>query len=195
MRGKAIKTVLTGMILTLVFSVSSCRRDPLSPGVEYMPDMYRTRSYKAFVNYDHPDSLWMRTPVAGTIAYSSDPIRKYDNLPYAFSNTAEGYEAAGAQLRNPLPFNEVTLAEGKVLYGKYCIMCHGESGKGDGILVQNDKFPPPPSYSGQLKDLVEGKMFHSITYGKGLMGSHASQVTKSDRWKIIMHVQQLQKLD
>ena len=40
--------------------------------------------------------------------------------------------------------------------------------------------------------LSEGKMFHSIYYGKGILGSHSSQVSKAEIWKIILHIQKLQ---
>ena len=43
------------------------------------------------------------------------------------------------------------------------------------------------------KDLAEGKMFFSITYGKNLMGSHASQLSPEDSWKIILFIKELQK--
>ena len=42
-----------------------------------------------------------------------------------------------------------------------------------------------------MKNIPEGKMFHSIQYGKVMMGSHASQLTVEDRWKIIRYVQAL----
>jgi hypothetical protein len=35
-------------------------------------------------------------------------------------------------------------------------------------------------------------MYHTIQWGKNMMGSHASQLTPTQRWKIIMHVQTLQ---
>ena len=76
-----------------------------------------------------------------------------------------------------------------------CMHCHGKEGQGDGQLIETGKFPPPPAYNGPaLKELPEGKMFHTITYGKGLMGSHASQLTKEERWKVIHYIQELQKL-
>ena len=76
-----------------------------------------------------------------------------------------------------------------------CSHCHGEKGEGNGSLIATGKFPPPPAYNGgALKNLTEGKMFHTITYGKGLMGSHASQLTKEDRWKVIQYIQELQQL-
>ncbi len=43
------------------------------------------------------------------------------------------------------------------------------------------------------KNITEGHIFHVITYGKGLMGAHGSQVSEEDRWKIAMYVKELQK--
>lgn len=190
-----IKKVFPAAVFLLVlFAVSSCK-DPLSPGVEYMPDMYRTSAVKAYVNYDYPDSITARMPVEGTIPYAAEPEERYNKMPYPFPNTPEGYEAAGVNIKSTVEETEENLAEGKRLYTNYCMMCHGEQGKGDGILVQREKFPPPPSYSGQLKDLPEGKMFHSVTFGKGLMGPHASLLSKTERWKIIQYVKQLQKIE
>jgi hypothetical protein len=63
---------------------------------------------------------------------------------------------------------------------------------GDGKLIQIDKYPPPPPFNGALKNLEEGKMFHSLHYGKNLMPSHATQLTKEERWKIVLHIQELQ---
>lgn len=183
--------LLSGVAL---LSVVSCQSDPLSPGVEYMPDMYRTPAYGTYVNYNNSDSMVSRKPVEGTIpfSYNHDGI-SLNNLPYPYNNNLEGYTAAGNNLKNPIALNDDVLAEGKALYAKFCIHCHGEKGEGNGSLVNNDKYPAPPSYTNQLKDLPEGKIFHSIHYGKGLMGSHASQISKIDRWKIVHYVQKLQK--
>ena len=52
------------------------------------------------------------------------------------------------------------------------------AGPGEGSPAAG--FPPPPSYStgassrgGAMKDLTPGKIFHTITYGVNMMGSHA----------------------
>ena len=34
-----------------------------------------------------------------------------------------------------------------------------------------------------------------MTYGKGLMGSHAGQLTQEERWKLVLYVQKLQGND
>lgn len=175
--------------VAIVFT--SCeKRDPNSPGVEFMPDMYRSPSLESNMAYvyiengkETLDTLQAnRMPVAGTIA------RGY--MPYTYPNSSEGYEAAGTNLRNPLQSNELFLKEGEELYGKYCVHCHGKGGEGDGLV--GGKLPgPPPAYS-TLKNLSEGKMFHTITFGKGLMGAHASLMSQEERWKVILYIRKLQ---
>lgn len=176
---------------SILISVSSCTKTPDSPGHEYMPDMYRSPSIETYVNYAHPDSMMSRQTVEGTVPYSLDPSKKLNSMPYPYANTSEGYEAAGANLKNPLEKSNKNTEEGKVLYTKFCVHCHGDQGNGDGSLVANDKFPPPPAYN-KIAGLTEGKMFHTMTYGKGLMGSHASQLNKEERWKLVLYVQKLQ---
>ena len=162
-------------------------------GVQFMDDMYPSRAYETYgENANFSNNMASRLPADGSIP------RGY--LPYPYPNSTEGYEMAGDSLKNPIPLTETVLSEGQELYVKFCMHCHGETGNGDGLVVTHGNFPPPPSYStgassggGDMKDLSEGKMFHSITYGRNLMGSHASQVTQEERWKIIHYVQTLQQ--
>ena len=153
-----------------------------------MPDMYRSPSLETYSEDDFfADSMSTRNPVAGAIA------RGY--MPYPYANDTTGYSAAGKFLKNPIPLTPEVLAEGELLFTKFCIHCHGAEGKGNGTIVANGKFPgAPPSYSGPLKNLPEGKIFHTLMYGKGLMGSHASQLSREERWKLVHYVQKLQKL-
>lgn len=210
---KIIKLMaLSGLILGGLFT--SCQSDSNSPGLEYMPDMYRSPSIEAYVDYGLVkerivDSLVKDTPSLlpplGTVPYSTSEL---NDLPYAhgapigFDKTHGLYEAIFDSTGyvdaimdvNPITFSEDVLKEGKRLYGNFCIHCHGKKGDGQGSVVTNSggKFPPPPSYTNQLKDLPSGQIFYSMTYGKGLMGSHASQLTKEERWKVVYYVQKLQ---
>ncbi len=171
------------------FYMVSCGSKSQSPGVEYMPDMYRTPALEPYSgNTNYADSMEARKPAEGSIA------RGY--LPYGIPNSTEGYEMAGTLLKNPLPPNEDVLADGKVIYTKYCVHCHGVEGAGDGPTVTAGGHPPPPAYnSASLKNLPEGKMFHTITYGKNLMGAHSSQLNAEERWTVIRYVQTLQNPD
>lgn len=189
MNYRNIKLAVTGACVALVFvSLTSCgKKDENSPGVEFMPDMYRSPSLEYYSTHtlDGDTANNAMLPVKGTVA------RGY--MPYAYENTPEGYEAAGLNLKNPLAAadREKWEKDGEVLYGKFCIHCHGATGAGDGKV--GGKLPgPPPAYNGALKNLPEGKIFHSITYGKNSMGSHASQLTAEERWKLVYYVQKLQ---
>ncbi len=182
---------LTVAAVTVISSCSNKR----STGLEYARNMYDPIGY----NPDQPnknfkDGKTAQDPPAGTMPVGFD---KYDIYP----NSIDGYQAASAGLTNPLPVRITTLEEGKTLYLNMCSHCHGMEGKGDGSIVKLDKFPAPPSYStgnssrgGAMKDLTDGKIYHTITHGVNLMGPHKSQLSPEQRWKIVMYVHELQKL-
>lgn len=183
----------------LVLLMGACNNDPLSPGIEYMPDMYRSPAIEEYVDYGEMkdrinDSVAQTqsamTPVTGTIPYSADPSKAQFNYPYPYPNTPEGYEAAGAGLKNPVMFTEDVYLQAQAKYVVYCQHCHGEKGNGQGGLVQKGKFAAPPAYQG-IEGLTQGKMFHTLMYGKGNMGSHAGQISREDRWKLVHYVQTL----
>lgn len=177
-----------------LLALASCGvSDSNSPGVEYMPDMYRSPSIEVYVDYENPDKMSVRLPVEGTIVYTDNADEEMFNYPYAYENSFEGYELAGAGLVSPIPFNDQTVAEGKIVYQRFCIHCHGKTGQGDGAIPTKADYPPPPAYNGNaLKELPEGKMYHTLTFGKGMMGSHASQLNPKDRWMVIQYVKYLQ---
>lgn len=185
---KTIKSTVFGLTAaTLIAGFASCgKKDANSPGVEFMPDMYISPSMEVYDTREIDGDTMYSTqflPVKGTIA------RGY--MPYAYPNTQEGYEQAGLYLKNPIALTPQVDKDGEALYVKFCLHCHGASGSGDGKVGQ--KLPgAPPAYNGALKNLSEGKIFHSITYGKGLMGNHASILTQEERWKLVHYVQKLQ---
>ena len=200
------KNTITPVAAAITMMFASCVNNPDSPGLEYMPDMYRSPAVEAYVDYGE-DPYYVteefaasqrntpsaRLPVEGTISFSGED--KAFNLPYPYPNTPEGYEAAGAELVSPIASSEENIAAGAILYGQMCTQCHGEEGKGDGAISRNGHIVGIPSYSGKLKDLPEGKMYHTLQYGKGLMGSHASQLSQRDRWLIIEYIKTLQGND
>jgi hypothetical protein len=185
---------LAFIIVAAATFISSCGNDR-SPGWEFAPNMYESIPY----NPDQPNKNFKngqtaQMPPAGTVPVGFDPVDEYPN-------TLEGYQEASTNLHNPLVANSANLAEGRVLFEHMCSHCHGAEGKGDGSIVKMEKFPPPPSYStglssrgGAMKDLTDGKIFHTITYGWNLMPSHRAQLEPVERWKIVMFVHELQKL-
>jgi len=182
MKRKYLNRLSKLFIVVAVISITSCKEEGgLAP--EYMPDMYRSPAIEPYVDYadyGNPDVMSVRKPVEGTIPRGFQP--------YGYENTNEGYELAGQTLKNPIAYSENVMKNGEELYGMFCVHCHGKTGQGDGTLVERDKFPPIPTKFSPTLELTEGKMFHAITYGKGLMGAHASQLNKEERWKLVHYI-------
>ena len=196
--------LLAGVIAVLA---TSCSTDPQEPGRTFVPDMQYSQAYEYYdVNPEFAeygmDTLTSRKPVAGSIHYGSLPPVSDDTLnedalvvaylyKHYYAETIEDYERAGEELRNPLPLTEEILAEGAIIYNVNCMVCHGATGMGDGSVVQSGAYPPVPSYQDRLPTITVGKMFHSITYGRNLMGPYSSQLTPEERWKVIYYIQKL----
>jgi mono/diheme cytochrome c family protein len=143
------------------------------------------------------NGMTMRIPPANTV-----PRNKNGFLPYRIPK--DSLELAAKVLINPIDSTmaEAAIKDGKILYDRYCEHCHGSKGMGDGLVASPRKDDPDglPVFAGvanlqseALKGISEGHIFHVITWGKGLMGSHGSQVSPEDRWKIAKYVKTLQK--
>jgi mono/diheme cytochrome c family protein len=176
-----MKSLKLFIALVVFAGIISCN-DKRKPQLEYMPDMYVS------IPYDTDDADGLNgepvnsKPVAGTIPRGGHPA-------YDIPDTAEGYEKAKTELKNPLEASEVNLEKGKELYNIYCISCHGKKGDGNGYLSQAEKFEGIPSYKD--REITAGSVYHVIIHGKNLMGSHSGQLTYNERWQIIHYVEQL----
>ncbi len=184
-----------GSVGILTAFLFACTSDENSPGLEYMPDMYRSPAIEVYVDYNNPNS-----PSALQAPENSIP-RGYK--PYTYPNTNEGYELAGQELKNPLKLDQKVLDEGKVLYTSFCAHCHGKKGKGEGSIT-NAIYGAVPSYADEtpnrrgnrsMSQLKEGHIYHTIMYGLNAMGPHSSLIREQDRWKIVAYVQTLQGKD
>ena len=183
---------ITVMMFASALVVTSCK-DKRSTGWEYAPNMYEHIAYDPDeLNPNFKDGKTAQLPPAGTIPVG---FVKFD-----YDKTNDGYAKASLEVKSPLEQTPQNFAEGKILFEHFCSPCHGLGGQGDGLVVQHG-FPPPPSYSkgqssrgGAMKDLTDGKIYHTITYGLNSMGSYASQLDPTERWKVIMYVHHLQTL-
>ena len=184
--GTAVITIAASVVFT------SCK-DKRSTGWEYAPNMYEHIAYDPDQrNPNFKDGKTAQVPPAGTIPVG---FVKFD-----YPNTLDGYNQASLEVKNALAMTEQNMADGKALFTTFCSPCHGLTGKADGTVVAHG-FPAPPSYStgqssrgGAMKDLTDGKIYHTITYGLNNMGSYASQLSPEERWKVVMYVHHLQTL-
>lgn len=185
---KKIK-ILTAFIMIIGFMVGlqSCgsKRDP---GRIYMPDMAYSRAYEAYApnNLAKEDINYKPYPVEGT-------IRRGDLFPYPLANDSIGYSMS-AQVKDPLPPNTPEqMKEAERLFNINCGICHGAKMDAQGPLATGGKVPAVANLTlAQYVAMPEGTMFHSITYGKGNMGSYASQLSREQRWMVVQYVKALQ---
>ena len=192
-------SILTAAVL--LFAATACQDSHNDTGSEYAPQMYDAVGYEPYrqirPNTVNPYGLNMRDPARGTVSrpnyhttFGSGDSSATDLMIYNIPKDSIGL--AERVLVDPSPQTAKALEEGKVLYGRYCIHCHGEGGKGDGLVGK--EYKGVPSYSADAyKTMNDGHIFHVITHGKGRMWPHGSQMTPEERWKIVQYVHKLQQ--
>lgn len=181
--------------------LAACNDVRRNPGREYMPDMAHSRAYETYDQRDstkftedasHPGDkiFYNNLPVAGTIARGEDmPFPLTKDLPGDTINYV-----ASRQITNPVPpLDEADMKEAERLYLINCGICHGAKLDGNGPLYKggDGPFPAAPKNLATL-NMPDGQMFYSITYGKNLMGSYESQLTRQQRWEIIHYIRSKQ---
>ncbi len=190
MKIKKYTLLALGTVAIAATFFSSCiQENPDSPGWEYMPDMYRSPAPEPngiYISAATPDSLSNRMPAPGSIPRGWTP--------FPYSNDTTGDRLASMFWKSPLHVTDSIEDKGKFLYERNCIYCHGPKGDGAGPLVESGKFPSAPiSYITLHNDgkLTGGHVYHVITYGKNVMGSHATQLDPQERWEVIAYVMRL----
>ena len=146
--------------------------------------------------------MLMRVPPEGTRArnrqyypYPKDPL------------------TAGKKLKNPLPKTREILIQGRRHYERYCIYCHGAKGDaGEGALVASKMAIKPASLlTNKAKAYSEGRLYHIIYEGQGLMGAYRIQLGATEQvlmshymeeasykgsnriWAVVHYIRALQK--
>jgi mono/diheme cytochrome c family protein len=195
------KIVLAASIFSLGLGLVSCGgASGNDPGRAYMPDMYYARAYEAY-GYNNVegeyDSLRQRgilyngLPVPGTVA-------RGEMLPYHVTGDSTGL-AASQGLKSPLDTlttSKGLMKEAERLYLINCGICHGTALDGNGPLWKGGEGPypaaPRPLNADYAINLTDGHYYHVITFGKGAMGSYASQLNPEQRWMVIKYIRSKQ---
>jgi mono/diheme cytochrome c family protein len=218
MKNTFFSILLLSLVSAIV--VTSCKPSGNNPGRTFLPDMtysnaYETYASTKFQNQSDEDSISAILPEAGTIPRGYFPkdeeIRNNESLmmSHMFKNYFENptgnpgvddnaqRELAKSALKNPYALTNDVLARGEKVYNIYCAVCHGKGGAGDGsivILPDGSEGPYtaiPPAFETRLPGLSEGEIFYSISYGKNMMGGYFTQVSVSDRWKLVHYIKGL----
>jgi mono/diheme cytochrome c family protein len=119
------------------------------------------------------------------------------SVPYYYNDTEEERERAGREiLMNPFPISAASLEKGKELYNIFCGTCHGEKADGNGYLLREDggKYPAQPAnlINEEFTAASNGRFYHSIMYGKNVMGGYSDKLSFEERWSVIHYIRSLQ---
>lgn len=186
--------------------IISCNDVKRNPSNVYMPDMAYSRAYETYAERDSDffttDSLerglkifYNNKPVAGTIA-------RGEEMPFLLAKDAAGDSTSyvtSRNIKNPIDsMSKKELVEAERLYLINCGICHGAKLDGNGPLYKGGEGPFPAKPATLVGDakyeaMPAGMMFYSATYGKNLMGSYASQLSRKQRWEVIYYIKAKQK--
>jgi mono/diheme cytochrome c family protein len=166
------------------------------------------------------DGSSARPLVEGTVTRSGGQSDGYEFYRSALTTTAQGasasvhngeMNAAAADFPPDFPRSgedlRRALERGQERFNIYCSACHGETGAGDGMIVQRGFIRPPAFYpiaghrrldpdlyrrETNLLTVPPGYIVDKITNGYGAMYSYAARVAPADRWAIAAYVRVLQ---
>ena len=175
--------------IALVISVSLSwllTPNPARPNFEFLPQMAHAPRYNAFApNPNFNNGATLQRPEPGTIPRELMPLH--------YAATAQDAIRAGQELQNPLSAdNRRARDRGAFVFANFCAVCHGPGGAGNGPVAQRG-YPPPPSLLAEhAQKMKDGQLFHVLTYGQNNMPSYASQISRDDRWSVILCVRVMQ---
>jgi len=93
----------------------------------------------------------------------------------------------------PMPVTSDVMARGQERFNVFCSPCHGQTGQGNGMVVQRGFRAPPSYHEARLRDAPAGYFFDVMTHGFGAMFDYSSQISVSDRWAIAAYIRALQR--
>lgn len=182
-----LNLLLAIVFLVLIIANVYVRPNSERLNFEFLPEMVRTPSYKAFdQNEVFANGATFQAPPPHTVAQGIVllPVSK---------DQADALRA-GEVLTNPFSAEDLAVyTRGSEVFRIWCMPCHGGTGIGDGPVAMRGFPAPPPLTSQNSVAMKDGHMFHLISYGQNNMPGYATQISSEDRWKAVIFVRTLQR--
>lgn len=101
--------------------------------------------------------------------------------------------ASADKIVNPVKSDTKSVASGKKIYKMLCSVCHGMTGKGDGIGGTGLKPKPADLTSAAFQSHSDGAIFWKIEQGRSPMPTYKTSIPEKKRWEIINYLRTLKK--
>jgi mono/diheme cytochrome c family protein len=100
---------------------------------------------------------------------------------------------AAARRKNPVPANAESIAAGQKVYETHCAECHGDSGKGDGMMAESLNEKPADFTDDKWEHgTTDGELFMVIRDGTGEeMKGFAKTLSEREIWHVINFIRTL----
>lgn len=100
-----------------------------------------------------------------------------------------------SELKNPYKDDSGVLPEAKKIFTAMCVVCHGESGKGNGAASVAIMPHPANFLSIDIESEGDGAIFWKLTNGNPPMASYKPLLTDEQRWKLVTYIRKLEEKD
>ncbi len=184
--------------IPLAFAVRTKFTKSSLPRIHIFQDMDNQAKFKAQSrNAFFSNEMSMRPPVPGTV--------KRGNLD-ADRMLVSGFEQQEGEIiwadEIPVDVTPELLAKGKELWARYCYLCHGYDGYGNGPIHvkaasntgKNPRWVQPSSLHDEVRrDRPDGHLYNTINIGIRNMAGYGHAIPDPvDRWAIVAYVRALQ---
>lgn len=125
----------------------------------------------------------------------SRPAPPSGSVPTSGGQAAYTFDEA-RRLNNPIPDTPQSRQHAMELYAVNCAMCHGQSGRGDGVVeryfAQSGAVPPVDFTSQRVRRRSDAELWWLITNGIGGMPAFRGLLADEERWTVLyaIHVAQ-----
>ncbi|MEO0018498.1 MAG: hypothetical protein RLZZ522_1781 [Verrucomicrobiota bacterium] len=213
--------LIYAIIAVLVVGIFGFRGEKFSkPPIRIFPDMDEQDVLRAqkpepfFAN-----GMGSRLPVPQTFprGFNENGLREIGGIPeqefgggtgYYYTGQVGDYYGTGMpeELKLTADNTDDLIRRGREVYTINCALCHGPAGDGQGITTTYGvPVATTATANGRLnlhsQDLdapagrifyPDGRLFETITKGKGMMGAYGPNIAIRDRWAVIAYLHTLQ---
>jgi len=94
-------------------------------------------------------------------------------------------------LKNSLPNTREVLEQGRLAYGYFCIMCHGQYFDGNGTVGQSFAPLPTDLKTPYVQQQSDGQLFYRISFGYKKHPPLSTTVSVEDCWAVVRYIRSI----
>lgn len=158
--------------------------DDLMHAVPWFDHMILSKAVHPYQRTDIP-----RNTPAGIVPIGGAEADWGTGDPAARPRPRYGFDQAHANaLSRPTDLAPVAAGRGELLFHRYCAVCHGPTGAGNGTVAMG----APPLVGARVAGFTDGYLYSYIRYGGAIMPQYGDKIIRrEDRWAVVDYVRSL----